>query len=113
MKILVVDDNLAVASTFADVFRRAGNEVEIISPTEHDLAALPVNYHPDRVLIDVGLPKEVIDAVFHLYRAPVVAITAGKELKFPRPGVRVLAKPLDPKVVLDALVHAGEAEAGK
>jgi CheY-like chemotaxis protein len=55
-RILLADDNLDFASTFATLLRRMGNEVRV----EHDgpaALAAAADFRPDVAFLDIGLPK--------------------------------------------------------
>lgn len=55
MRLLVVDDNVATATTIGRIARQWGHEVQLV----HDgVAALDraATFHPDAILLDIGLP---------------------------------------------------------
>lgn len=113
-RILVVDDNVDAAEMLAEALRLAGHEVR----EEHDgpsaLAAV-AEFHPDVILLDLGLPGmdgfEVarrLRADSSLAKARVIAITGyGQDvdrIRTAQLGIeRHLVKPVDLDTVIDAV----------
>jgi DNA-binding response OmpR family regulator len=79
MRILVVDDEIHVASTLADAIRSQGHEVAVAHDAEEALVLL-ARYNPDALMLDITLGElSGVDLLRRLRqsntRLPVVVIT--------------------------------------
>lgn len=106
--ILVVDDEVAIASLVADTLTDEGFHVRM----HHDGASALldiVNDPPDLVLLDIAMPVMVGDELLRYLRAngfphlPVIVMTAGlhPEQYLAQGATAILAKPFD----IDHMVH--------
>jgi DNA-binding response OmpR family regulator len=71
-RVLVVQDELPVASTLHDMLAQLGYGVKIAMTGEEALTLAPI-YHPDVVLLDVNLPGLTGDQVLER-RQPALAV---------------------------------------
>ncbi len=116
MKILVIDDNLEQASSFATYATEKGHQVKVAKEVEQALKTVRDGFHPNVWLIDLLLKgptrgsQLIRDLVSRPAIPPIVAIT-GMPLEAHNlpPGIRTLYKPMDPDDILDALEDAKEA----
>jgi CheY-like chemotaxis protein len=121
-RVLVVDDEIAIRETIADVLQDAGYVVEQASHGSEGLAMLRRS-RPDVVVLDLMMPimdgwsfARACNALSDGQAVPIVIMSAGSDLqrsaKQLRPhGVRAaLAKPFDVEVLLAAV---GRLAAGR
>ena len=55
-RVLVADDNHDSATTLAMILEMLGNEVRVAHDGEEALA-MAASFHPDAILLDIGMPK--------------------------------------------------------
>ncbi len=90
-RILIVDDNVAAAQTMAMLLGMAGHEVAV-AETGRDAVQECARFHPDVVLLDIGLPDINGHEVAKLIRgslgsaAPLLVAVTGWEREDMHPG---------------------------
>jgi CheY-like chemotaxis protein len=110
LRVLVVDDEVAIATLVADALEDEGYQVRM----HHDGASALldiVNDTPDLVLLDIAMPVMVGDELLRYLRAhgfphlPVIVMTAGlhPEQYLEQGADAVLAKPFDLQKMLDTV----------
>lgn len=115
-RLLLVEDEIAVASGIAAVLELEGVSVEMVHRGEEAVGAIE-KLHPDAVVLDVGLPDLDGTIVYERIAArwptlPVIFSTGhGDESKLAehlaRPNVRFLMKPYDIDTLLSVLDSLG------
>lgn len=122
LRILVVDDERIIAGSLAHIFANAGYDCRAVHSAEGALAALD-SYTPDVIIADImmgamsGIELAVI-VTQSLPRCKVVLFSGLADMDdlIPRslaiaPQLRVIAKPVHPRVLLE-LMETESAERG-
>jgi FixJ family two-component response regulator len=114
LHVVVVEDDPAVRQAIARLLSGAGHAVRCCESAEDLLASGWLSW-ASCLLLDVHLPgMDGLTLLSHVRQVPrppgVVIMTADTDIGHRHPpvppGVRVLIKPVDELVLLDALVHA-------
>jgi PAS domain S-box-containing protein len=113
-RVLVVDDNKDSADTLAILLRRAGHDVRACYAGQEALQ-LATTFHPDAILLDIGLPEiDGYEVARRLRQDPqfasirLIAITgygqeADQQRSFEAGFNEHLVKPIDPQRIYEAL----------
>jgi CheY-like chemotaxis protein len=117
-RLLVVEDGAVVQELLDDVLTAEGFSVAAAGDGRQALAVLAAA-PPDVILLDILLPvldgREFLEVLVRHpeWTMPVVVLTAVKDLEMAEPlwerVCRVLTKPVDAEVIVDALLQAARA----
>ena len=108
MRILVVEDDAELASSVAEFFHGYGHEVAVSTNGPHALRQVD-DFEPEVVLIDIVLPVfdgNLVAAEIrrrHAQPPRLVAMTGYKESVLPAMFDGLLAKPLKPEHLIEAV----------
>jgi PAS domain S-box-containing protein len=116
-RVLIVDDNVDAAESIAMLLQASGFSVRCVYDGSTALSVANV-YHPDVIILDIGLPDisgyevaKQLRAQQDFERTPIVAVTGygqqGDRLRSREAGIDFhMTKPVDPEA-LQALLEAG------
>jgi DNA-binding response OmpR family regulator len=111
-RILIVDDDAKLSRLVALILNRVGGYDVCEENRSYAAVATARSYRPDVILLDVDMPGKDGGAIAHelaadaaLCRTPIIFVTSlisSKEAGI-RNGARYLAKPVDPRRLLDTI----------
>jgi CheY-like chemotaxis protein len=106
--VLVVEDDLAVQATLAELFTREGYEVVVANNGSEAIELLEHGERPCCILVDLLMPGIVGQELLEYLRdealaaIPIAIITGSPHLA--PPGYVLLPKPLEMRVLLDFVI---------
>ncbi|MBO9129024.1 response regulator transcription factor [Bacillus sp. 165] len=112
-KILIIEDEMAIAKVLSAYLKQAGFQVKIVSDGSNAMDCF-IEYKPSLVLLDVMLPYrsgwDILQQIRQMSSCPVIMLTALGQMKeklqgFSEGADDYITKPFDPDEVV-ARVHA-------
>lgn len=116
LRVLLVEDDTLLGTLLADMLRDVGHDVCAIAVTEAAAVSAAAQYHPDLMIVDVGLGEgsgvAAVDEILHFGFVPHLFMTGNvTRLRALRQHAVVLEKPFREAALLLAMQCAMDVAA--